>query len=124
MERRIIRNIDLNAFYTFNEKRSYLEMCISQIDFPDSVFVHAVLPQGRQLIDFQNGALLEITHTEYGRRDAYHEDDVILRLEHCRVRRKWLDHVTVRDLNPSNERFLTINLQLGADIKFLFEEGE
>jgi len=118
----VICNIDLNAFYTFNEKRSYLEMCISEIEFPDSVFIHAVLPQGKQLIDFQNGALFEITHTKYGKRDAYCEEDVILRLEHCRVLRKWLDDVIVHD--PSDERFLTINLQLGADIKFLLKEGE
>jgi hypothetical protein len=110
----------LNAWYTHEGEKEYLVIGIDLIEWPHLIIIQGKLPMCKQLLDFQNGALIEVAHVEFGRRDSYHENDVILRLEHCRVERKWIDNLVIYD--PSLVSHATVNLQLNADIRFLLED--
>ncbi len=124
-ELRVLRKDRLNTWYTYNGERSYLVISIDQIKWPHFVYIHGKLPMCKKLLDFQDGALIEVSFDEIGRRDVYREENIILRLEHCRVERKWIDNLVTPFEPPYNldlVQHVAINLKISANINFLFED--
>lgn len=84
------------------------------------VILHGQMPEVRELVDFPEGAMLELSIKEYGDISIYDEGDITIRFHNCEVRNKWIPRAIA--IHPYWRDTLSLFVEVGCKIEIVSHE--
>lgn len=81
------------------------------------VILRGRLPKSEELVEFPEGAILEVLISHYGDVSQYDDSRVILRFTDCRVRNKWIPRAIAH--NPFEQDQLMLFVEIECEIEIV-----